>query len=30
MPVTSTENNIGYLLIVLFDLGGLIFAKKNN
>ena len=30
MPVTSTENNIAYLIIMLLDLGGLIYVKKNS
>ena len=30
MPVTSTENNIAYLIIMLLDLGGLVFVKKSS
>ncbi len=30
MPITSTENNYSYLLLLLFDLGGLIYVKKNG
>lgn len=30
MPITSTESNIGYLLLLLFNIGGYVYVKKNN
>lgn len=30
MPITSSEKNYSYLLILLFDIGGLIIVKKNS
>ena len=30
MPITSTKKDFSYLLLLLFDLSGLIYVKKNN
>ena len=30
MPITSTQNNCAYILLILFNLGGYLFVKKNS